>query len=106
MAFDNMNKRIEIQRTTQTTTAIGEITDSWATLVTVWARIEPLTGRELFYAQQITAGADTKIYIRHYAGLTAKDRIKFGTRIYSIIAPPKNINEKGSYDELLCVEAA
>jgi SPP1 family predicted phage head-tail adaptor len=106
MAFDNFNKRVEVQRNTPTTSGIGEQTNSWATLLTIWAHIEPLTGKELFYAQQIQAEADTKISIRHYDGLTSKDRIKFGTRYYSIIAPPKNIDEEGSYDELLCVEVA
>jgi SPP1 family predicted phage head-tail adaptor len=104
MAFDNFNKRIEIQRKTQTATAIGEMTDSWAALATVWAHIEPLAGKELYWAQQIQAEASVRITIRHYDGLTSKDRLKFGTRYYSIVAPPKNIDEKGCYDELLCTE--
>ena len=56
--------------------ADGGISESWSTIATVWARFEPLTGRELFQAQQVQSRATTRITIRAYPGLTSKNQIR------------------------------
>lgn len=54
----------------------GGIAESRSTLSTVWARFEPLTGRELFQAQQVQSRATTRITIRGYSGLTSKNQVR------------------------------
>jgi SPP1 family predicted phage head-tail adaptor len=51
------------------------VTDAdFKTIATVWAAIEPLSGRELLYAQQIQPDSVTNIIIRYFTGLSSKDR--------------------------------
>jgi SPP1 family predicted phage head-tail adaptor len=80
-------KRIEIQAIGTTRGAAGEVVDTWTTETggTLWASIEPMSGRELFTAQQINAEITHKIRLRYYAGLTPAKRILFGTRVFNIL---------------------
>lgn len=71
----------------------GEPDETWTTLATVWAAIEPLKGREFLAAQQVSSEVTGKITIRYYAGVTAKYRFLYGARIYDIVAPV-NVDER------------
>jgi SPP1 family predicted phage head-tail adaptor len=71
---------------------------------TVWGSIEPLSGEELEHARQLVATATHKVTIRYLADLTPDKRIKFGTRIFAVEAPPINIDEGNHTLELLCTE--
>ncbi len=60
MKVGKLRNRVQIQRNMGTErTAIGEIKDGWSTIATVWARIEPKTGREAW------EGAQTQGLITH-----------------------------------------
>ena len=74
----------------------GEPDAAWTDVKTVWAAIEPLRGRELLAAQQIASEVSGTITIRYRAGVTAGMRVKFGTRLYDILAPvdPMERHEK------------
>jgi len=72
----HLDKRVAIEQNTPTTNDIGETVASWSTLATVWASIEPLTGREVLQAQQVQAESTVRIRIRYYSGLTAAHRLK------------------------------
>jgi SPP1 family predicted phage head-tail adaptor len=49
-----MDQRITLQRVTRTQDSIGGTTETWADLLTVWAHIKPLSGREMMDAQRVT----------------------------------------------------
>jgi len=70
-----LSRRIAIQRATEARDAAGGVTRTWATIATVWGKVEPLRGRELIEAQGVKSEATHKITIRWYDGLTAKDRL-------------------------------
>lgn len=97
--------RVAIQRATESQGATGEITKTWATLATVWAAIEPLTGREFFQAQQVQAEVSHKITMRHYTGITIspKDRLLYGTRVFRIESM-LNVEERSIELVLMCRE--
>jgi SPP1 family predicted phage head-tail adaptor len=90
MEVGKLNKRIELQlnseETSAYTTSFGGLTTTWATASTVWASIRPLSGRELFIAQQAQSDANYEIRIRYYTGLDTFYRIKFGTRYFQILS--------------------
>src|SRR5229473_523120 len=59
---------------------------TWQNVITAWARVEPLTGRELFAAQQLYPETDTRITIRGNVGklLDQKMRMMFRGNQYDI----------------------
>lgn len=68
---------------------LGSPVETWETLTTCPAYIEPLVGRELFAAQQTQATADHRIWLRYdteTAQLTPVMRIRYGTRLFDIQA--------------------
>ena len=97
--------RVAIQRATEAQGATGEITKTWATLATVWAAVEPLSGREFFQAQQVQAEVSHKVTMRHYTGVTIspKDRLTFGSRTFRIEAV-LNLEERNIETVILCRE--
>jgi len=67
----------------------------------VWARVEPLSGRELFQAQQIQASINTRFTIRHITGITPKMRISYDSKNYQIESVI-NTNEQNREIQLMC----
>jgi SPP1 family predicted phage head-tail adaptor len=64
----------------------GSVTPTWVTVASVYARVEPMSGRE-FRAAQATQGETlTTFTLRHVAGLTVKHRLLFDGRVYNIRA--------------------
>ena len=76
---------------------------SWSNSATVWASIEPLSGRELITAQQAGAMISHKITMRHKAGVNPKDRITHSGRTFEIESV-RNFRERDISLELLCRE--
>lgn len=65
---------------------IGEPDVAWTDLMTVWASVEPLKGRELLLAQQIQSEIDVRIRMRYRSGVTATMRATFNGVSYDILA--------------------
>ena len=109
MRAGRMRHPIKVQRATTTSTnAYGEPTLGWLNLFSSWAQITPLTGRELFAAQQVNSETTHGVRMRHNPGetVTPKDRITFndGNTILNIIQI-MNVDERDRELELLCKEA-
>ncbi len=86
MQSGRLNRRVTLQRKTAATDAYGAEVASWTDVATVWAAIEPLTGREFFASRQINAEITTRVVIRYLAGIVPAMRIVHGTRLYDILA--------------------
>jgi SPP1 family predicted phage head-tail adaptor len=71
---------------------------------TVWAAIEPLTGREAQNARTFSATATHTVTIRHRDGILPTYQIRFGTRTFSIDAPPINPGERNESLIFTCSE--
>lgn len=102
MRAGRLEHQIELQRVTETLVN-GEPIKAWATFATVWAAVEPLAGRQFFAAQQTQAQVTHSIrmdWSPNWA-LTPKDRVKFGSRLFDIVAV-LNIEER---DRDLVVQA-
>jgi len=84
MRAGKLKHRITIQRATVARSGRGVATETWAELITVWAFVRHLQGRELFAAQQEHAEVTIKISIRYRAGIRASDRVVFGNKILDI----------------------
>ena len=98
-----LKRRIEIQSAVTTQDDFGAEIETWKQDAVVWARIQPVQGKEFESADQITAEVTHKIMIRYFAGLSTKQRIKYGTRVFDINFV-RNVFEDNRWHELLCRE--
>lgn len=105
MRAGQLRHEIEIQQTTDTLDAAGQPTRSWTTFANVWASIEPVSGSELVVARQLDPKTTHKVTMRYLSGVTAKMRIRHGTRYLEPVEPPRNTDERNIMLEFLCKEA-
>lgn len=94
---------ITIQTVTTSQNSDGSSAETWTTQVSVWAKIQPLTGREYFSAQQTQAEMTHNIYMRYTSGIAPDDRVSWGSRVFDIIEAV-NVDERGVELILRCKE--
>lgn len=76
----------EIQTVTETPGALGA-TESWATTLKLRGRIADYSGYERAEAMAVRAKATNVVYFPRYrSGLTTKNRLVLGSRIFNILA--------------------
>lgn len=99
-----MRERVEIQSRTLAADSYGGQVATWATAATVWGKVEPLSGREAWQAQQVRPDVTHKVTIRAYPGLTPKHRLRVdGSRVFHIESV-LNLEERGRVMECACRE--
>jgi SPP1 family predicted phage head-tail adaptor len=86
MRAGRLRHRVVVERATDGTDAYGDQVPTWVALATVWASVEPLSGREYVAAAHVQADVSTRIVLRGIPGvtLTPKDRIRYGSRLFDI----------------------
>lgn len=107
MRAGKLNKRIVLQSPGGSRDAVGERTTTYTDLDPVWAQIEPLSVKEQIAAAQSRGSLTHKILIRYsttVAAVTHAWRVLYGSRIFTVEGPPRNIHEGNRYLELICVE--
>ena len=70
MRAGTLRHRVTFQRATVTDSDTGTPVQTWADLITVWARVEPLAGKERYSAMQVQADVDYRILTRHNSTLS------------------------------------
>lgn len=88
MRSSEFDKLVTLQSKSVARDAMGGETITWTTQATVWAAIEPLSGRELFTAQQVRPELTTRIRMRYRSDVNSEWRVKYGSRIFAIVGPP------------------
>lgn len=86
MNFSKLRHRITIQENISVKDSFGAETPNWTDVASVWASIEPLSGKEFFAAQQINAEVNTKITMRYREGIKPEMRVVFNERMFNIIS--------------------
>jgi SPP1 family predicted phage head-tail adaptor len=102
--------RLVLQRSAGTQNAFGEVerdgAEDWVDEATVWADVEPLTGRELFGARTDRNEQPVRIRTRWRSDVTEKKRFKHvqphGTVFYDITSAP-NIGRLGLEVEIMAL---
>lgn len=98
-----LRHQIEIQDNTQGSDSAGGLPDSWATVATVWAKIDRVSETEKLNAGMLQNVITHKITIRKYDGLTVSHRILFGSRIFEIVSI-EDAMERGYRQIIQCLE--
>jgi SPP1 family predicted phage head-tail adaptor len=99
-----LDKRITIIGQAGSQNSYGETDNICTEIATVWANINPLQGREYFWAKQVHSELTIKVTIRYRPDILPNMRIKYSNRMLEIIAPPINVKEQNRFLELLCKE--
>jgi len=76
--------QIVIQTPTDSQNAYGELTASWATLLTVWAAMESTAAGETLEAGNQVQQNRFLFEVYYNSGITSKCRIKYGSRYFDI----------------------
>lgn len=108
MRAGELRHRVKLQSPSGSRDAVGERVTVWTDEATdVPANVRPLNGREQFFAAQKQASTTHLVTIRYgsyVSGIDASWRVMFGSRIFTIDAPPRNIDERNKQLDLLCTE--
>lgn len=96
MRIGKLDRRVLIERPVETQNEFGEPVKTWVTVATVWAEVTPLSGRELFAAQQIVPEASLRIRIRYRSDIDETMRITHDGKVYGV----QHIAEIGRRDGL------
>lgn len=100
-----MDRKIVLQRFTETRDAFNEPVKTWATLATRSASYEPIRDGERFRASETAADASARFVIRYsatVADLNPKDRLTFNGDTYEIV----NVKEIGRREGIEITAAA
>lgn len=86
MRSGTLRHRIIIQGSTEVEDGMGGFATVWADKLEMWVAIWPLTAKERLDAMKLELQLTHKIRGRYRSEIMAKDRIKFGTRIFNIVS--------------------
>ena len=100
-----MRHRVAIQSKVSVGDGQGGFTESWATDATVWSYLRPVKGLEKFQAGQLQTPVTHKITIRYRAGVTSKQRVLYGSRVFAL-KEALNPDEANLFLELTAIEQA
>ena len=106
MSIGEKRFRVVFQSSTITQDAYGEPDQTWATLATQWALVQPLKGREFLAANEVHAGITTRIVTRYtseLASLAPDDRATWNGRTFDIKAVIHRDHRRSEL-EILCEE--
>lgn len=112
MAVGKMRQRVKLQSKTTSNDGGGSAAiTTWSTFATVFSSIEPQSGAQNFFGDQLQEPITHKITVRFRRDLTFKNRIVYdyinngskNTRTFSI-RRVINVGNRDKYLELLCVE--
>lgn len=77
--------------------------EEWNDIVTTWASINPISGREYYQAETINSDLTHKVRLRYRKGITPDMRILYKDRIFNIVSVI-NEYEKNTMFQLMCRE--
>ena len=100
-----MSNRVQLQRSIETRLSDGSVNREWIQMETVWARIEPITGREYWNAEQVKSELTHMVVIRYMTNVTSRCRLLFNNRILNILGVV-NVEEQDVFLQLRCKELA
>lgn len=82
-----LRHKIEIQVESTAQNAYGEPTQVWSNYIpSIYASVDPISGKEYFSSQIVNAEVTHKIRIRYRGDIHPKMRVKFDGRYFDIIS--------------------
>lgn len=97
LAAGDLKDRITLQTRAPGTTSFGDPANAWVDAFSVWAKPEPLQGREFFAGDQMAASVDVRFKVRYRSDITSRMRLVWRGQPYDIASV---INTEGRDIEL------
>lgn len=76
--------RITFQKLVRASDGMGGFSTDWTDVITVWAKIEPLSGSERLNSERLETQRSHKVQIRYRPEITTDMRILFRDRILQV----------------------
>ena len=100
-----LNTKVELQRATIVEDEYGQQIEVWAKLADVFAKVEPLVGREYMAAAQVQAEDQVKVTMRYRDDMKPSDRLTMRGEHWDIRSI-QNIRWKNREQLLYCKRIA
>lgn len=97
-----LDQRVTIETKSVARNAIGEETETWSTLATVWAQYRPVKTDERIAGAQLQAEFDAVFRIRKLAGIDAESRITWRGQRFELVGQPVAVDSRGGLLDLYC----
>ena len=94
-----LDRRVTLQRRVEVVDASGQAILNFVPVATVWARVEPIEGKEGFGQQQWVATGDLRFTIRWRDDVTPLHQVTYGGIPYDVVS----VAEDGRREALLIV---
>lgn len=91
------DRRVRLERRIEETDPSGQVLVHWTPLAEVWARVEPLGGREGFGQEQWVATGDVRFTVRWRDDVDPLHRVVHEGRAYDVVS----VAEDGRREALL-----
>lgn len=75
-----------VRRDIPTTNELGESQPRWTAIQSVWAKVKPLSARELLLAAQNSLSVTHEVRLRYTPDLSHEDLIQFHGRLLDIVS--------------------
>lgn len=100
-----LRHRVELQQPTETRDSHGGVRQTWATVQTVYASVEPIGGKEYFAAQQVQSDTTHRVRLRWNPDFTptTKWRVRYDGRDFDIEAVIEMFERQREW-HLMCKE--
>ena len=103
VSIGSMREQITIQSLGTTRDTGGGISSNYSDSQTIQASIKPLNGKEVYKQGKLQDNVTHEIMIRFNSSVTAKNRIKLGSRFFNIRSVI-NVDERSRYMKILAEE--
>ena len=97
-----MTQRITWLRKSRTRDNMGGEVLSYTTVATIWAKAEPIRGREYTALQQSESELEVRFTVHFRDGFAPDDRFTWRDTTYELVSPPIDVNAKRTWIELMC----
>lgn len=105
MRAGRLSERIVLQEKAVTRGGNGEEVVTWETFATVWADVEPLSGREVVAVRAAQADLSLRVRLRYLAGVNPAMRVYWKGAAWPI-TEVIDVRARRTELELLCTGAA
>jgi len=99
----DLRERVTIQARAAGNDAHGQESPAWTDLATVWAKAEPLRGRDFFAAGQMQSAVSIRFAVRWRADLTGAHRVLWRGVPHEVEGQPIDVDGRRHTLELMCV---
>jgi SPP1 family predicted phage head-tail adaptor len=98
-----LRQRVDLQAKVRTVSSSGSVSEAWTTFATVWARMEPLSSKEVMAAGRAVGEIVYRVEVRFRSDLDEAERLIWNGKNHDIV-PPRNTDERNQRLVFLAVE--